>query len=302
MNGNGCTTATDMDTAPDSLSDPAAEKDVASTLSTMIPAAVVGNGGIDTDTNHDGIPHDGSDAEQIAAWAARQLASPVSLQSLRAVYDELVDRQHHNQAQYRISSSEPQQRDQPEPQNRQLRSLRLTCRILLAIHQQQQLQQPPEHQQHQQQQLMTTSQLSSIETTERRCRWLLELVTHAADDPNSVPVVGSDSGTNAATGNSDGVITNLCRHPVFQSSGPTEWTYDYVAGTNVADDGIFPTRAQFATEAKNLRDGPGYQNEYSDDGEDENDGDGNMLPSKAELAAEERMLWRMADTPIPTEP
>jgi hypothetical protein len=97
-----------------------------------------------------------------------------------------------------------------------------------------------------------------------------------------------------AAGSEDGVITNLCRIPRHSHSD-----------------------TQFATEVNILRDRPGYRNdndtadganEYDDDenddhddGDDDDDDDGNMLPSRAELAAEERMLWRMADTPIPTE-
>jgi hypothetical protein len=47
---------------------------------------------------------------------------------------------------------------------------------------------------------------------------------------------------------------------------------------------------------------PGWAYQVSspneDDEEDDSDG-GNMLPTRAELAAEEEMLWRMAETPIP---
>jgi hypothetical protein len=332
-----------------------------------MPAATPALGKRDRDPdakNDDGIPpmhkddHD-ADEEHVAAWVARQLASPVSLQSLRIVYDALVDRQHHNnQTRHRMSPSEQQQArgdEEPEEHNHLLRSLRLTCQLLLAIHRQEL--QP--QQQQQQQQILTTSQQHCIETTERRCRWLLELVTRADDGRptnsrlpvKSIPVGGSDY-SGPAAGSDDGVITNLCRHSnpdpdtvtntntdtdtvvetvhpaALKKSGDTEWTYDYVAGTNDNDDddddddgGQFLTRAQYATEANIVRDGRGYKNdndsnveheheyeyehEYIDDDDDDGDdggGGGNMLPSRAELAAEERMLWRMADTPIPTEP
>jgi hypothetical protein len=102
----------------------------------------------------------------------------------------------------------------------------------------------------------------------------------------------------------------------------SEWTYDYAAvaakDDNDNENDNDNNDAQFATEVDILRDRPGYRNdndtadganEYDDDenddhddGDDDDDDDGNMLPSRAELAAEERMLWRMADTPIPTEP
>jgi hypothetical protein len=100
----------------------------------------------------------------------------------------------------------------------------------------------------------------------------------------------------------------------------SEWTYDYaaVAAKDDNENDNDNNDAQFATEVDILRDRPGYRNdndtadganEYDDDenddhddGDDDDDDDGNMLPSRAELAAEERMLWRMADTPIPTEP
>jgi hypothetical protein len=102
----------------------------------------------------------------------------------------------------------------------------------------------------------------------------------------------------------------------------SEWTYDYAAvaakDDNENDNENDNNDAQFAMEVDILRDRPGYRNdndtadganEYDDDenddhddGDDDDDDDGNMLPSRAELAAEERMLWRMADTPIPTEP
>ncbi len=146
-----------MDSAPN-LTDPAAEKGVASTLSTMMPAAAaaaaVGKGVMTMDANDDGIPDYNADAGQVAAWAARQLVSPVHLQSLRAVYDTLVDRQHPNQ-------TLQQQRDEAEHTNHLIRALRLTCQLLLEIHRQTQPQQPA---------LLSTSQQHCIETTERRCR------------------------------------------------------------------------------------------------------------------------------------
>jgi hypothetical protein len=280
-----------MDTPPD-LTDPVAEKGVASTLSTMMPAGTatkatalaVAKGGIDMgmDVNDNGIPNThNEDAEQVAFWATRQLTSPVHLQSLRIVYDTLVDRQHHNQ------TSSEQQHDERKQINFLIRALRLTCCLLLEIHRE------CESTVHQQQ-LLTTSQQHCIETTEQRCSWLLEHMTgkdnpddkdHAADDPNRLPV-GSDS--------SGGVITNLCCRPaVNESSGHTEWTYDY----NVAakDDDNSSNRLQARADDQEHDDA----NENDNNGDD--DGGGNMLPSRAELAAEERMLWRMADTPIPSE-
>jgi hypothetical protein len=316
MNGNGhgneCSTSMDMDR---DLTDAAPEKGVASTLSTMmmptataIATATVAKGDTTMNVHDDSIPSIHEDAEQVAAWATRQLASPVHLQSLRIVYDTLVDRQHPPPTlRYRVAApSQQQQRDdEPEPQNL-TSALRMTCQLLLEIHRQQQ------------QQVLTTSQRYCIETTERRCRWLLELVIGNCDDtdkehaaannPNhlpSVPVGGSYS-SDRAGGNR---VIHLCRRrPAVNesNSGHTEWTYDYVAAKDDKDDGnLLPTRAQYA-KVPNLRVRPGYQNdndtaEEHDDDDEDDDNDGNMLPSRAELAAEERMLWRMADTPIPSE-
>jgi hypothetical protein len=326
MNGNGYAYECSTSTAPD-LTDPEAEKSAASTVSTMIPAAApvapvaVGKGAMDMDAHDDGIPND---AEQIAAWATRQLTSPVHLQSLRVVYDALVDRQHSkNQSQLKQQQQHDQQ---PTQQSCLIRSLRLTCRLLLEINRQEQ-----PHQQ-----LLTTSQQQCIATTEQRCRWLLEpygdpAVQVSAADANAnadarnslpvVPVVGSNSDQA-----DDIVITKLCCrlrhsspdtdtdtsiHPTFKP-GQTEWTYDYTSakannnGDNEEDenDGLLPTRAQLAAESQMLWDMPRHKNDNDtadehDDDDDDDDG-GNMLPSLAELASEERMLWRMADTPIPS--
>jgi hypothetical protein len=273
-----------------------------STFTMRTAAAAVGD--MHTDANPEDIPND--DDGQVAAWAACQLASPVHLQSLRVVYDALVDRldPHH--------PHHPQAHD-PHPQQRLLNSLRLTCRLLLEIHQAcasgpnmsttgtatastGQPQQP--------QPLLTASQQHSIETTEERCRWLLDHHDHPHDhDTNILPVVPllrSDL-------SGDCVITNLCRHQChhnpdtihmdihpaaatrnsnstafFKSVGHTEWTYDdgYVLAKNDND-----------------QDNDHEQEESDDDG-----GSSNILPSRAELAAEEAMLWRMAETPIPSSP
>jgi hypothetical protein len=115
----------------------------------------------------------------------------------------------------------------------------------------------------------------------------------------------------------DDMIANLGRRPMRQNPdtdtatshpackpGHTEWTYDYVLAKNDSDtnNGILPSRAQLASEAKSVWAASFDKNDHDvdeDDNDDDDDDGGNMLPSRAELATEERMLWRMADTPIP---
>jgi hypothetical protein len=304
-----CATAPDLTSTE--LAAAASEVVVSTTTLSMMKAAVAaGEGGMNIDVNE---KTDVDDDVQVAAWATRQLASPVHLQSLRVVYDKLVDR------------LDPQlpQRQQPQHQQQQgrmIRSLHLTCRLLLEIHRaceldptsvdsgtaitgtvQQEIQP--------QQQLLTTSQLHSIETTEQRCRWLLEHdrpVFHnilAATGVSSV-VAGSDDNNDDnkrrrltpenpdnndchadinSSDHDDGemMITNLCRrlchnqNPATATIQSTEWTYDLARKNDNNND--------------------------NDNDEDDNDNDDDgALPSREELAAEEQMLWRMAETPIPS--
>jgi hypothetical protein len=295
---NECSTTT-------SSTDPSAAKEVVvstPTLTMMKAAVAAGEDGMHTDANQ----ITGDDNVQVAAWATRQLASPVHLQGLRVVYDKLVDR------------LDPQHPRPQRQQRRMTRSLHLTCRLLLEIHRAGELDPTSTststdttgtvQRERQQQQLLTTSQQHSIETTEQRCRWLIDHdhpVFHniLAATATAVPSVAGgsdnqnvdkrrrltpenpdikDADDNSSDQGDDSEITNLCRRICHTNPDctispdttiqSTEWTY-VLARRN--------------------------DNKSDNDQEDEEEDDG-ALPSQAELAAEEQMLWRMADTPIPS--
>jgi hypothetical protein len=85
-----------------------------------------------------------------------------------------------------------------------------------------------------------------------------------------------------------------------------EWTVD-CSRTNDNDDGQLSARAQYAIEADILRGTDGYKNDNdsNDEHDDDENGDGEVAMvtcyRRAELvAAEGRMLWLMADTPLQT--
>jgi hypothetical protein len=86
-----------------------------------------------------------------------------------------------------------------------------------------------------------------------------------------------------------------------------EWTVD-CSRTNDNDDGQLSARAQYAIEADILRGTDGYKNDNdsNDEHDDDENGDGEVAMvtcyRRAELvAAEGRMLWLMADTPLSNE-
>jgi hypothetical protein len=270
---------------------------VSTTPTTALRDAVVTSHANDNDDDDDGLHH--KDVTAACVWAGRQLASPVRLHSLRAVYDALVERLMEDLKQQNLDHASTLTTRIMIIRRRLMRLLHLTCRLLLEIHRDKLNISSSGSGGSSIGGLLSASQQSRIETTAKRCRWLLD---HDSTQANATAIVGHDNqekihqdaaadndddadGTNSQ--DADVAITNLCRSSVSVSSSPAaadsatasnacrwEWTYELVVAS-----------------------------ESDHDGGDEDMGDdaniGSILPSRAELAAEEEMLWRMAETPIP---